>query len=359
MNVFQALASGVIVLSLGHAAIGQTPESTNLPADGNGPEVLTRGPIHEAYAEPSRGGDVAPLIAPKRPPDPINEVPPDVKPDEEGSVWISGYWSWDDDRQDYIWVSGVWCAPPPGYLWVAGYWTEGDGGSRWVPGFWTPVAQQNVEYYPDPPESVEQGPTSDSPGADYLWNPGIWVWADGRYAWRPGYWMAANRNWVWVNDSYCWSPRGWIYRAGYWDYPLVRRGVIFAPVYFASGGGWANYTYRPSFVIDSSILTFHLFVRPSYAHYYFGDYYASRYDRFGIYPWYSAGQYAGYRHDPLFAYYSWHNRGRDPNWSRNLRGWHDYYRKHEDRRPAHTLAAQQAHRSARAGQAGSAVPEYR
>src|SRR5262249_2984344 len=90
-------------------------------------EVMTRGPVHEAYATPVTAGQSAGMIVPKQPAAPIEEVPPDMKPEGENAAWIPGYWSWDDDRKDFIWVSGVWRAPPPGYRWMPGYWQEAQG----------------------------------------------------------------------------------------------------------------------------------------------------------------------------------------------------------------------------------------
>ena len=43
-------------------------------------------------------------------------------------VWIPGYWSWDDSRNDFLWVSGIWRNLPPGRQWVPGYWSEAAGG---------------------------------------------------------------------------------------------------------------------------------------------------------------------------------------------------------------------------------------
>ena len=79
-----------------------------------GVEPMTRGPIHEAFAEPVNSGSVTPLIVPKKPPEAIDEIPPDVKPADESTIWIAGYWAWDDDRKDFIWISGVWRRAPAG-----------------------------------------------------------------------------------------------------------------------------------------------------------------------------------------------------------------------------------------------------
>jgi hypothetical protein len=305
--------------------------------------VLTRGPIHEAYAAPVVTGSVTPLVVPKKPPDPIEEVPPDVKPEGQDAIWINGYWAWDDDRKDYLWVSGVWRVPPPGYTWVAGYWTEADGAWRWVPGFWAQAESPQVTYYPEPPESVERGPTSEPPTVQHFWVPGCWLWRETRYVWRPGYWTVGYEDWIWVPASYCWSPRGWVYIDGYWDYPFRLRGLLFAPVYFPRPV-WrmAHYTYSPSVVVDAGVLTIHLFARPHYCHYYFGDYYAPMYDRLGFYPWFAIHRHRHYHYDPIFTYYRWYYRDRHPEWEHRLRGWHQYFREHEDMRPPRTLAQQQA-----------------
>ena len=311
-------------------------------AGGPGMDVLTRGPVHEAFAQPVNTGAAQVLVIPQKPPDPIEEVPPDAKPDDPRATWLGGYWSWSDDRKDFVWVSGVWRVPPPNTQWVAGYWAPAQqGGFQWTAGFWSPAAQQQTTYYPPPPATQEAGPTSPLPGANYFWIPGNWVWRGDRYAWQPGYWAPARENWVWVPSSYYWSPAGWVYCPGYWDYPLAGRGVMFAPVWFEAGYyRRPGFVYSPAVVIDGGRLTFNLFVRPAYGHYYFGDYYAAEYDHVGIYPWYGVHRYHGYGYDPLFTYYGCYYRERDPHWSEHLEGWHEYYRGHPDQRPPHTMEAQ-------------------
>jgi hypothetical protein len=301
------------------------------------PEVLTRGPIHEAYAIPVNTGRKTGLVVPRQPPNPIEEIPPEAKPEGE-VVWIPGYFSWDDDRKGFVWVSGVWRAPPPNYHWIPGYWNQVQHGYQWVSGFWQPVALQEVEYLPQPPDTLDQGPTSPAPAEDYVWISGCWRWSETRYAWQPGYWAPINPQWVWIPANYYWCPRGWVYCGGYWDYPLSRRGLMFAPVYFAGPVAY----FRPVITVDVGFLTFSLFVRPHYCHYYFGDYYAAEYEGLGIYPWFSfASSHHGY--DPLFSYYRWyyHDHYHDLAWEKNLHGWYDYYRGHPTMRPPHTWAAQQ------------------
>ena len=203
---------------------------------------MTRGPVHEAYAQPVNSGAVQPLVVSRKPPAPIEEMPPDVKPAEANAVWLGGYWAWDDDRKDFLWTSGVWRVPPAGRQWVAGYWSKVASGYQWVAGFWSPLESQEVSYYPAPPASVEAGPTSEPPSVDHLWIPGCWRWRTGRYLWQPGFWEAGQPDYVWVPASYCWTPHGWVYADGYWDYPVASRGVLFAPVYFA-----ADFRLRPHY----------------------------------------------------------------------------------------------------------------
>jgi hypothetical protein len=344
-----ALAAGAGLLALvawlAHVAsvtaqepLPPPPElSPALPADASAEanaEVLTRGPIHEAYAAPGAGSATTGLIVAKRPPNPIEEQAPDVKPQGNDSTWIPGYWSWDEERKDYIWVSGVWRVPPPSSRWVPGYWQEGQGGFQWVSGYWMPNAKSEVTYLPQPPATLEQGPSSPSPGDTYFWVPGQWQWAMDHYVWVPGHWGASRPDLVWVYPTYYWCPRGWVYSAGYWDYPLERRGLMFAPVYFA---GPVVY-YRPAVCVDVGIVTCSLFCHPVYRHYYYGDFYADHYVAIGIRPWFV---FNGPRHgyDPLFCYYRVYHRN-DPHWEANLHGWHEYYRGHPEMRPPHTLAEQ-------------------
>lgn len=317
------------------------------PADPNA-EVLTRGPVHEAYAMPVAAGQTAGVIVPRQPANPIEEVPPDMKPEGQNVTWIPGYWSYDDERRDFIWVSGVWRVTPPGYRWMPGYWQEAQGqGYQRISGYWMPDHLQETTYLPQPPNSVDAGPTSPAPDANGFWIPGSWQWRDDRYVWQPGFWMAYQPDWIWVPATYSWTPRGWVYVPGYWDYPLARRGLAFSPVYFARPVA----VYQPAICVDAGVFGVSLFARPAYGCYYFGDYYDDRYVALGIRPWfYYNSPRVGY--DPLFGYYRWYHVSRlgERQWDVNLVGWHDYYRMHAEMRPPHTWAAQQVLLASREGQ---------
>ena len=271
-------------------------------------EVLTRGPVHEAFAETVTFDPEPGFIAPKLPPDAIEEVPPEQRLEGDNVDWIPGYWAWDDERTDFLWVSGTWRALPPGRQWIPGYWSPSGQGAQWTSGYWADATAIEIEYLPEPPATVEVGPNLTAPSVDHTWMPGCWVWQQNRYAWRPGYWETAQQNWVWIPAHYCWSPRGYIYVDGYYDHSVVRRGVLYAPVYFNSNVyAQQGYNYSPMSVINPAVFARHLFLRPNYGHYYYGDYYASNYASAGYSPWFSYNS-SRYGYDPFYAQQRWLNR---------------------------------------------------
>jgi hypothetical protein len=307
-----------------------------------GAQVLTQGPIHEAFAEPLIYDPKPSPVVSKAPPPPINEVPPDQKPEGANVQWIPGYWGWDDSRSDYIWVSGVWRAIPPGRQWVPGYWQKADDGYHWVQGYWASTETAQVQYLPEPPASVDNGPNTPPPSGDAVWDPGNWVWQSDQYAWQPGYWVQNQPGWMWTPASYSWTPNGYIYNQGFWDYPLMNRGLAFAPVYFSQPVyGQPNFLYSPSAALLSSALLSSLFVRPAYGSYYFGDYYAPSNFQSGIYPWY-AFHGSRYGYDPLYAYAAAQNLRTNPRWADELHQVYNYRRAHPEARPPRTFAETRA-----------------
>lgn len=298
------------------------------PVEGELPEgldVRAKGPVHEAFATPAEDSRPTPIV-PQQPPEPIEELPPDHKPEGDNVVWIPGYWHWDEEEQQFIWVSGFWRAVPPGRVWVPGWWRAVNGGWQWVPGFWQTTAVQEaaggavtataeVEYLPEPPASIEVGPSVPAPAATFFYVPGHWVWR-GRYVWRPGFWWEFRPGWVWVPAHYRWTPLGWVYVPGYWDYPLAARGVLFAPV-IIQPILWRRpgFIYTPIYVVSEPALFGALFVRRGWSCYFFGDYFGPRYVEWGFSAWcgrfgprggfaigFGTGRAWGY--DPLWSYYS-------------------------------------------------------
>src|ERR1051326_8529942 len=94
LRMMSALAT-VVTAFVSHTAISAPPSAV----DGQpGVEVLTRGPVHEAFAETVTFDPQPGIVAPKSPPAAIEELPPDQKPEGANVAWIPGYWAWDDER---------------------------------------------------------------------------------------------------------------------------------------------------------------------------------------------------------------------------------------------------------------------
>ncbi len=321
-----------------------------------GVEALTRGPIHEAFAQPLDLDEEAPIVIGQEPPDPIEEIPPDEKPEGDNVVWIAGYWQWDNELNDFIWVSGCWRAVPPGTAWVPGYWRETNQGYEWIAGFWKNADTRKIAYQTPPPETLERGPTSYAPADDRIWVPGCWVWQSsfwhsGRYAWRPGFWLAARTDWVWVPAHYVYTPHGYIFVEGYWDYALERRGAVFLPVYCSPEARVrVSFVFSPYLVFDVSFLTRNLFCSPRRHHYYYGDYYGDRYFADGYRPWFEPSRRSRC-YEPIFSYAQWHHRD-DRGWANRQRSDYEYRRDHDDARPPRTYRSMEDHDRRRSGSQG-------
>ncbi len=332
-----AIAIVITMVLAGGAAYGEATEQPPPTPEQEQPEVLTRGPVHEAFAEPVDLQAQAGVVAPAEPPASIVENQPAERPTGGQFVWVPGYWAWDSERNGYIWVSGCWRAAPPNRYWVPGYWSRVPEGWEWVPGFWVPVTSvQQIEYLPAPPVIEDAGPPGLPPTPDDVWVPPCWYWYQARYVWRSGYWVVGQPGWVWAPSHYVWTPRGYVFVVGHWDYSLERRGVLFAPVYIP------RHVYlRPGFslslgvVLDIGRFQFGLFTCPRYSHYYFGDYYDDIYINIGIYPRFECVR----RHtwyDPIYEHDRWSHRKTEPRWEEHERHQYDMRRGDKDLRPPRT-----------------------
>jgi len=311
--------------------------------------------VHEAFAGVVTFNAEPGVVVAKAPPAPIEEIPPEQRPEGDHVTWIPGYWAWDDERRDFLWISGTWRALPPGREWMAGYWGPTTQGYQWISGYWADASVRATTYLPAPPATVETGPNIAAPSADYSWAPGCWIWYQGRYAWRPGYWMQYQADWDWVPSNYLWTPRGYVFVDGFWDYPVARRGVLFAPVYFGSAVySHPGYSYSPLIVVNLGGLLDNLFLRPSYHHYYFGDYYAANYSRGGYYASYSF-QSSRYGYDPFYSRQRWEHR-QDREWENRVAVTYQYRRDNVAARPPRTWAAQNIASARPAAPQASRVP---
>lgn len=305
-------------------------------------QILTRGPVHEAFAEPLVFEHDATIIVSEAPPDPITEVPAVARPSHPEATWIPGYWAWDEEEETYIWLSGTWRVPPPDRVWIAGYWAEIEDGHQWVPGFWIGSDVEDLAYYPTPPKPLQTAIPDDAPGVDSIWVPGVWYFITEKWLWEPGYWIAPVENWVWGPAHWVWSPSGYIFVDGFWDYTPEERGLIFAPVRFRRPVyREVRYTYTPEVVVAVGAVTTHMFVRPKYHHYYFGDYYDARYERLGYRPHYQSVRSDGW-YDPIFLYSRWRHHDDYDRWYAREREYFEYRRTNISSRPPRTYDAQLA-----------------
>jgi hypothetical protein len=298
-------------------ALGQQPAAPVPadPVDQQGVEVQARGPIHEAFATPTSDPVETPLQS-KKPPAPIEEMPPAEKPAGD-VVWIGGYWHWDDDRQDYLWVSGCWRTLPRGRQWVAGYWREQNDQWQWVPGFWAAAEQHTgktaeVTYMPTPPAAPQVAPPGPAPNADSFYVPGNWVWreGEGRFVWVAGYWARVQPDYVWVPGHYRWTPYGYVYIPGYWDYTLAHRGILYTPVVIDTAVVGPGFVYIPAYAVTDVVIVDTLWIRPGCCHYYYGDYYGPVYHRWGFE---CCVVYSDRHYDSIIVYHAWEHRG-EPRW---------------------------------------------
>jgi hypothetical protein len=309
------------------------------------PEVLMRGPLHEAFAEAYLSDPQPNPVIDKKPPADIKELPPEFRPEGKNIIWVAGYWSWDEAKNDFIWISGVWRDAPPKRNWIPGYWEDLSDGARWISGFWLDETQDQEElsYLPEPPSNFENGPSAEAPNENYFYCPGHWEFQRDQqeYFWRSGHWHPREKNWIWIPSRYVWTPRGCVYRRGYWDYEFEKRGTVFAPVAFADNRHFHySYRYRPDYCIDIGANFFvHLFFRDNCSQYYFGDYYDNQIHNNHYHSWVNRRNLRDH-YDPLMAHYC----GRSHRYNDfPLLNWidtqHRYYETYRNLRPQISLSA--------------------
>ncbi len=305
------------------------------------PEILLRGPLHEAFADAHQADPQPNPILSATPPEVIKEIPPEFKPEGNNVEWIPGYWAWDVSQNSFIWISGVWRDIPPNQRWVPGYWEEAENGYRWISGFWANNDQQELSYLPTPPANIDLGPSVSAPSDDYFYCPGNWEYQNRTYVWRTGHWQPRVANWIWIPASYIWTPRGCIYRPGYWDREFDVRGTLFAPVHFQQQQYSSdNFCFQPNHCVNTGADFFvHLFVRQNCSHYFYGDWYGQNFVNTGFRPWVQPRSHVR-NYDPLLAHY---NCSRYRQGSQLLISWvnnqHRHYHQQHNHRPRNTFQA--------------------
>ena len=255
-------------------------ESKAEPSDSRVTPV-DRGPVHEGFAQPGANVRGKGITAPVAPPAPVDEVPPEPKPEGAGVKFLPGYWHWDAEREDFVWVCGCYRTAPPERTWEPGRWKEANKVWTYFPGYWRPTdAKTLAANLPEPPASKDEAPAPNT-NPNAMWVPGFWEYKSGKFEWQPGYWPPGNGTMIWHQGQYVTTETGFVFVPGHWDYPLEERGVLFTPVEFSpvqrEKRGWS---YRPEFAIsfgseakwgEGGVFDA-LCIGPNYNSYFCGDY---------------------------------------------------------------------------------------
>src|ERR1043165_3559933 len=97
INITHRTASGCLAVALVFlASLGGSLTSYAQAPDGEvaGASVLTRGPVHEAFAGMVTYNPEPGVVISRAPPEAIEEMPPEERPDGNNVTWIPGYWAW-------------------------------------------------------------------------------------------------------------------------------------------------------------------------------------------------------------------------------------------------------------------------
>ncbi len=322
-----------------HKAIAAQPG----PADAEqGVQVLTRGPVHEAFAETVTFDPEPGIVVPKAPPAAIEEVPPDQRPEGANVAWIPGYWGWDDERKRFPLGQRHLARPAAGP--PMGARLLGQVRARLSMDFRVLGRRQGDRGAILARAACDGRSRSQHRRAFGRRTPGCPAVGCGSRAATPGGPVSGR--------------------------PCSRIGIGFLPITFGPRAATSSstatgitrsavaacclrrsismracmrgpgFSYSPSTVIDLGVFANHLFLRPQYQHYYFGDYYAANYQAAGFYPSYSYNS-GRYGYDPIYAHERWQHR-QDGQWEHRVAADFQNRRDHEDARPPRTWAAQRA-----------------
>ena len=364
------ILSAGVALAIGIPAVAQDSQILPLPKQVVKPEpgvqVAEQGPIHEGFAQPGAQTMGKDLVAPKAPPPPVPELPPETKPAGNDVRWVPGYWMWEDNKKDFTWVSGFWRDVPPGREWSPGEWKKQGDQYKYEHGFWKPtsVNQWRVDL-PEPPKPLNVEPTTSAPYQGMTWIPGGWVYNDNtdQYAWQPGYWANSPGNMVYQPGQYRMTPNGYAYVPGYWDYCLEDRGLLYAPVYFSrplwNTPGWY---YRPQYALNVGFGTgwgngaffTSLSIGPGFGSYYYGPYGSGWSLGLGLFPSYL---YGGFGYLPAWAGYAY--RSNYPWWYTGGGYYNPLYRKYSTLNGNNPAYAAQVRQSSVASDSGFLPAESR
>ncbi len=90
-------------------------------------QFVDRAAVHEAFAVLGQPIVNASPTVLATPPAPLAENPATLLRSGTNLQWISGYWSWHVELEQFVWITGLHREVPPGRRWVAGEWFEVPG----------------------------------------------------------------------------------------------------------------------------------------------------------------------------------------------------------------------------------------
>lgn len=80
-------------------------------------------------------------------------------------------------------------------------------------GYCLPLLADNP---PGPPPADKSEIRPASPGPDFIWVPGHWVWKNHQWDWLPGHWQKVRSGYTWVPAHWVKRGRRWVYVPGRW-----------------------------------------------------------------------------------------------------------------------------------------------
>ena len=78
-------------------------------------------------------------------------------------------------------------------------------------------ASAAVDFYVDVAPPAPRYEVVPAPRAGYVWQPGVWVYRDGRHHWVKGHWVRERRGYYWHPDRWEQVDGRYVYRRGAWD----------------------------------------------------------------------------------------------------------------------------------------------
>jgi len=258
-------------------------------------------PIHEAFAQPAAPTLDSAVVVTKKPPEPIEELPPDVKPEGDNVVWLPGYWAFDSEARPISFGSA---ASGATFRRAVSGWRildAGRHGFRWTPGYWSESTPQQT-YYP-PPAGSRRGRAPPAPNDDSFMSPDMDLPRHALHV-AAGLLDRASPRLDVDAAALLVDTAGYIFVDGFGTTSSVVGASCSAPTYFGRGISRLEDRISHRNVIGVRPARASLFIRPTVGAYYFGDYYGPRYVGLGYTPWLDY-RYRGRNVDPAWSYYAW------------------------------------------------------